>query len=106
MPISLAGESQNGVWPSLDPAVDQTGKVHSQKWKFWIWNRIDQVSHQVLPIGTQLVILTAERDDLHGVPGARFAGNPVTVQSGTVNNEIRFVFAAGRLNHPCAGFSE
>jgi hypothetical protein len=53
--------------------------------------RVNEVTHQVLALGPEFVILAAEGHDLCRIASTRFAAIPVAVKAGTVDDEVSFV---------------
>ena len=61
------------------------------------------MSHKKLPVGPNFVILTPERHDPYFALFSRQLADAVAVQSGAVDQEIRFKLTGGRLDAPSGG---
>src|SRR5690606_33892010 len=61
--IALAAKSKHGIGARFYTTAHHPGKVHSEKRKVWIGNRIDQIPDKVLAVFTQFVVFTAKRND-------------------------------------------
>src|SRR5262249_42964551 len=80
--------------------MDQPREVHTQKWKLRVGDRVDQMPHEMLPIGADLVVFSAEGDHAHFAPLTRDFGYSITMQSRAVNQEAGFELACGGLRDP------
>jgi len=58
------------------------------------------VTHQVLALGPEFVILASEGHDLCRIASTSFAADPIAVKAGTVDDEVSFVVATGGLDAP------
>ena len=73
-----------------------------RKGKLRIGHRIDQVPHQLLALGADLVILAAEREDAHLALFAGEFGYAVAMQAGAVDQKVRGEFAGRGFDGPAA----
>src|SRR5262249_5750806 len=78
--VAFTREGQDCVGTCFDAAVNQAREVHAQKRELRIRDRVDQMPHQVLPLGTDLIIFAAKRDDTQIAALARKLGHTIAMQ--------------------------
>src|SRR5437762_6725255 len=64
LPVPFALQGKHRIRTRLDTAGDPAREVNSQKWKARIGDRVNQVPHELPPVGHDFVILTTKRHDL------------------------------------------
>ena len=92
MPLSL--EREHRVGTGLHAAMYFFGKMNSEKRKPWIWNRIDQASHKMLPNRGELVVFSPKRHDPDSIVGFRHPNDSITVEPSAVDPVIRRLISA------------
>jgi len=102
--VALSREREHGVGSGVDSSADPSREVHAEKGEARLGKRIDQVTHEVLALGAQSVVLTPERHDPAWGPGTGHAGDPVGVEPGAVHDDPRGVLSDRSHDPPCVGF--
>src|SRR5579859_4234567 len=98
VPVSLASESKDRVWPRVHFPADAPREVDAEKRKARIRDRINQRTHQRGALGNQIIVFAAKWDDHRGWLVSRHAANAVAVKSRAINQCVRCERAAGRLD--------
>ena len=102
MAVAFALQGQHRVGAGLDAAVDHAREVDAQEGELGIGHGVDQVPHQVVPVGPQLVVLAAERHDLQPRLDAAQPGDAIGLQAGAVHQRPGAHGAAARLEDELA----
>ena len=97
--VAFAGEREDGVWPSLDAAVDEAGEVDAKEGKSRVGHGVNEVADEMPCFGGEFEILAAEGDDADVVFRAGKCGNAVTEKTGAVDE-------VGAFKFPCVGFKD
>src|SRR5262245_36838553 len=79
--VTFALEAEHRVGPALDSAVDHPGKMHAEKRKARVGNRVDQVSHTMEGACLQLVVIATKSNHAHARIGAASLRHPVALKS-------------------------
>ena len=74
--------------------------MDAQERKLRVGHWVDQVAHQVLALGLDLVVFAAEWHNAHFAFLACKHAQPVAVQAGAVNHKIRRVIPGGAPDPP------
>jgi len=75
--VALAGEGEHRVGAALDASVHHAGQMHAEERQARVRHGIDQVPAEVSGLGSQHVVLPAERHDAHPRPRAGEPGEAV-----------------------------
>jgi hypothetical protein len=100
--ITFTGEGEDGVWPSLDAAVDEAGEVDAEEGEGGVGHGVDEVTDEVARFGGEFEILSTERDDADIVFRAGESGDAVTEKTGAVDEMGAFKFPCGGFKDPTA----
>ncbi len=79
--VSFSGEGEHGVGPGFDAASDHAGEVYAEKGEGGIWHGVDEVAHEMLLFGDEVVVFAAKGDYSQGQVGLAFDGEAIGVQS-------------------------
>src|SRR5262245_58103472 len=104
MTVPFASKGEDRVGPSFDPAFRHPGEVNSQERKSWIWYGINQIPHQKLSFGGNLIVLAAKWNDSVLLTGASInsfhhLGNDVRVEAATIDQIVRAIVASRALQN-------
>src|SRR5579859_7709757 len=98
VPVSLASESKDRVWPRVHFPADAPREVDAEKRKARIRDRINQRTHQRGALGNQIIVFAAKWNDHRGWLVSRHAADAVTVKSRAINQCIGGERAPRRLD--------
>src|SRR5262245_34400182 len=105
MTVPFASKGEDRIGSSFDPPFRHAGEVNSQERKRWIWHRINQIPHQKLSFGGDLIILAAKRNDsmllavCSGIKSFHHLGNDVRVEAATIDQVVRPIVASRALQN-------
>ena len=83
--VPVAGESQDGVGPGLDAAVDHARKVDAEEGEPCVGNGINEIADEALARLDQLVVFAAEGNDLHAGVNAAETRHAIRLEPAAVH---------------------
>jgi hypothetical protein len=86
----------------MNAPVSHAREVNPEEWELWIRHRVDQIPHQVAPLGLEFIVFASEGYDTGWRLLAGQFCHAVTVQAGTVDNPAGREFTLGRLQNALA----
>jgi hypothetical protein len=63
--------------------------VHTQEWEIGIWHRVYEPSHELCPLGAQIVILTTKGHNSNTRLVTTETADAIRLKTGTVDQEPR-----------------